>query len=338
MLRSALLLLVLHACLAQAAARPSEPPSCAPTALDCRWACIPGRSDPGCYTVASLARPAAPETGITLVTQATRSKLHYLEPALASWGGPASIAFYAYDAAELAFFSAYRCAGCTVSVVHSGGAREAYPINLLRNVALSAAPTALVFLFDTDFLPSPQLHDLLVGHVARARETSRTAFVVPAFEFRKNASVPRSFPQLRDLYFSRAVRIFHGLSGGHQYTQVDTWLQSKVPYCLQCTGASFEPYVVVNKTEPGFPLFDEQYVDRGMNKVVWVRELKRRHYSFCVVPYAWVLHAYERRPRYLPHRSKRGDGTGLRLSANASNPGAVVAPQAERPQRARRAV
>ena len=48
---------------------------------------------------------------------------------------------------------------------------------------------------------------------------------------------------------------------------MDAWLQTRTSYCLFCSGPRFEPYVVVNKTEPGFPLFDEQYVDRGMNKM-----------------------------------------------------------------------
>ena len=251
------MLLLLHACDDDAAVR---------------CVCIPGRTDPGCYAVAHVSQPMRPLPGTTLVTQVTRSKLRYLEWGLRTWGGPVSVALYAYDAQEVAFFSSYACRGCTVSVVHGGSKQQAYPINLLRNVALQAAATDLVFVFDTDFLPSPELHDQLVRRLAAAPAQNRTAFVVPAFQFLRNFSAPASFRALKAAFLGGDVRVFHGTSGGHQYTQVDVWLQTRTPYCLFCSGPRFKPYVVVNKTEPGFPLFDEQYMDRGMNKVcvrVW---------------------------------------------------------------------
>ena len=120
---------------------PSHPPKCAAKALDCHWESISGRSDPGCYTVATLVRPAAAVQGITLVTQTTHGKAGHLTRALAAWGGPESIAFYAYTPDELAFFMNYTCSNCTITVVYGGLRIQAYPINLLRNVALKAAQT-----------------------------------------------------------------------------------------------------------------------------------------------------------------------------------------------------
>ena len=214
-----------------------------------------------------MVRPAAPVTGITLVTQTTRSKVRYLERALETWGGPASITFYAYSSEELAFFSNYTCADCTIAVVYGGLLQQAYPINLLRNVALVAAPTNLAFIFDTDFLPSPGLHDALAAHVAESGGTERMAWVVPAFEINEDAlDVPADFQALCRALKAGAVGVFHGNRGGHHNTQVPRWLNTSTQYCLKRTTHNYEPYVVIDKTEPDFPLFDPKFVDRGLNK------------------------------------------------------------------------
>lgn len=325
-----LLLLLIQACTPTASAhsKPAEPPKCSATALACRWECITGRSDPGCYTVQELLQPAAAANEITLVTQATRDKARYLKRALDFWDGPASIALYAYTPLDLAFFINFSCTRCTISVVYGGTREQAYPINLLRNVALTAAQTSLAFMFDTDFLPSPGLYHLLSAHIANQSSTRRTGWVVPAFEMKTNYDIPTDFLSLRNALEVGAVGIFHGKRGGHYNTQNSRWLNTSNQYCLEHSAHNYEPYLVLNKTEPGFPLFDPTFVDRGMNKVrigcifdlhkahhpaisyvlqvMWVRELKARDYRFCVVPRAWLVHVYERRPKYRPFFAKRG--------------------------------
>lgn len=264
-----LLLLTLGGLPVSAHDAPSHPPECAAAALDCRWECISGRSDPGCYTVATLVRPAATVQGITLVTQTTHEKVGYLTRALAAWNGPASIAFYAYTSDELAFFMNYTCSSCTIAVVYGGLRKQAYPINLLRNVALKDAQTSLAFVFDTDFMPSSQLHDLLVAHVAAASSAKRMAWVIPAFEVKRSSLVdmPANFSALRAAFKGGDVGVFHDGRGGHRNTQNSRWLNSSEQYCLKDTKPNYEPYLLINKDEPDFPFFDTKFVDRGMNKV-----------------------------------------------------------------------
>ena len=189
--------------------------------------------------MATLVRPAASVKGITLVTQTTRNKVRHLERALETWGGPVSVAFYAYDAEQLAFFSSYSCADCTISVVYGGLLQQAYPINLLRNVALVAAATNLAFVFDTDFLPSPGLHDALAAHVADVSGANRMAWVVPAFEIKQRGQdVPTDFSALRAAFKTGALDIFHGHRGGHHNTQVPRWLNTSEMYCLTRTSGA----------------------------------------------------------------------------------------------------
>ena len=330
--RRLLLLLLIQACTATALthSKPSKPPACTAAALACRWECIPGRRDPGCYTVELLVQPTAAVDDITLVTQTTRDKARHLKRALKTWGGPASIAFYAYTGEDLAFFSNFSCNNCTISVVYGGTRKQAYPINLLRNVALIAAQTSHAFLFDTDFLPCAGLHHLLTAHLAAQSGVSRTGWVIPAFEMkRKMRDVPTDFQALRKALKVGAVGVFHGRRGGHLNTQNSRWLNTSKHYCLKHTARSYEPYLVLRKTEPDFPLFDPMFVDRGMNKVrsrcpclictqltpqfslqvMWVKALKALSYRFCVVPRAWVVHVYERQPKYRPFFASGRGGT-----------------------------
>jgi hypothetical protein len=255
------------------------------------------------------AATAPPRGAITLVTQLTLSKLARFEAALPDWGGPVSVAAYAYtprykpDMDELAFFRTYKCGSagqsCTLSVVSGGTHAQPYPINLLRNVALQAALTPLVLVFDTDFLPSPHLHASLPRYLP-ALLPAQHAYAIAAFDFRRNVSAPRSFKELRDGYFSRDVATFHGFHGGHQYTQPERYFESRKAYCLACSGPEYEPYLVVNKSDARFLEFDPAYVDRNRNKASWVHALKKAGYTLCVLPRVWLIHVYESRPHYLP--------------------------------------
>ncbi len=52
-----------------------------------------------------------------------------------------------------------------IHVVFKSSRNSAYPINFLRNVAISNVQTSHVFLCDVDFVPMPQLHEKLVKAV-----------------------------------------------------------------------------------------------------------------------------------------------------------------------------
>ena len=281
-------------------------------------ACIPGRSDPGCYEVEAVGS-ASPVAGVTLVTQVTHSKLAKFELALRAWDGFVSVALYAYDEAELQAFRSYACNRCVVTVVHGGKRKQAYPINLLRQIALERAVTELVLVFDSDFLPSPGLHGQLLQLLPP--QVVGTAYVLPAFEFTRDvgSALPATYEQVQAACADGTMAVFHGKRGGHHFTKTERWLSSDSEYCVRRTGSRYEPYVVVNTSNAGFPRFDERYVNRGMNKVSWALALKAANFSFCVLPRVWVMHVWEARPRYLKPfvRLKSERGTELLASADA---------------------
>ncbi len=267
--------------------------------VGCEQACIPGRTDPGCYTVEVVTRLPRLSTGFTLVTQTSLIKLPHLEHALRTWDGYVSLALYAYDDEEREAFLGYTCANCSVTVVHGGRRGQPYPINLLRNIALQNAPTELIFTLDTDFLPSPGMYEHLLSTVPTLVEG--TVFVVPAFELTEHLPVPSSYAALTAAVSNGTVRAFHCKRGVfHKDTQIDTWLNSNSSYCLSKTRRTYEPYIVANKTNPGFPAYNVSYVNRGMNKISWIVSLKQQQFRFCVLPHVYVIHEWEKRARYLP--------------------------------------
>lgn len=65
----------------------------------------------------------------------------------------------------------------------------------------------------------------------------------------------------------------------------------------------YEPYVVVKKDDSlhilssslvyipsPIPTFDEQYVDYGMNKLIWIFRLRMQNYSFKVLLHSFCVH------------------------------------------------
>ena len=75
-----------------------------------------------------------------------------------------------------------------------------YPNNLLRNVAISAAPAVFVLALDIDILPSPDAYDLITrfllsNHGNDTRQSSTdanqlVAYVLPVFEKRNQTPMP----------------------------------------------------------------------------------------------------------------------------------------------------
>jgi hypothetical protein len=274
----------------------------------CHEVCIPGRSDPGRYTVDTVKRVGpAEQSGVTLVTQLTLSKAGVLYKALQAWGGYSSIVLYAYDAKEAGAARAFRCEKCTVTLVRGGTRKQAYPINLLRQVALDAAHTELVFTLDTDFIPSAGIYDAIQQHLPKP--LIGMALVVPAFEFLVDPAgqVPK-FTDLRGLLDARKVSVFQSRNGSyHRDTNHDLWLRSENMYCLNSTRSKYEPYVIVNRTNARFPGYDVTYVDRGMNKMSWIRALRSAKFRFCVLPGVFMVHRWEPHPKYRRYSRKYTD-------------------------------
>nr|XP_042705149.1 LARGE xylosyl- and glucuronyltransferase 2 isoform X11 [Chrysemys picta bellii] len=140
---------------------------------------------------------------VTLVAQLSMDRLQMLEAICKHWAGPISLALYMSDA-EAQQFLRYAQGSEVLSsrrnvayhIVYKEG--QFYPVNLLRNVALTNAQTPYVFLTDIDFLPMYGLYDYLRNSIRQLELPQRkAALIVPAFEtLRYRLAFPKSKAEL----------------------------------------------------------------------------------------------------------------------------------------------
>lgn len=279
---------------------------------------------------------------VTLVTQCSIDRLPRLHAQLLSWGGLASVAVFirapvgSDDASAceatvrqmLATLPDEVAQGVVVSLAYTPAADDAsadgvapselpYPINALRNLAMSSARTELVFLLDVDFTLSPRLgcalrageHADLLAEVA----TARTAVVVPAFEIAPDCKLPTSRRQLLASVDSRRASLFHvghfprcaqkrsasaeahmspqltradprvtpSRGSGHSPTRLATWRTAAAPYEVGYE-EYYEPYVIVSRRWAA--QYDERFVGYGLNKVSHIYQLACEGTRFVVLP------------------------------------------------------
>ncbi|GAA5847740.1 hypothetical protein JCM9279_005013 [Rhodotorula babjevae] len=281
--------------------------------------------------------PVAP-TDVTLVTQLSVSRLSRLDRLLAAWDGPLSAAIYLVDEADIVTLSAHLSPTRMRSPewqrvslvvlkpdfsVHEEAllARLRYPINRLRNLALALAPSPYVLVIDVDFVPSSNLHAVLVERgvplIERAQHSSLgarsptlrpVAVVVPTFALSSafDGTYPTSTAELEKLFTADPpVASLTDPNAGHGPTLPSLLfaLASSSPdlpsrtasdpshsYEL-CYEPQWEPYYLVARAS--HPLYDERFTDQGGDKQAHALVLNALGFEFRVVrgeEGAWVLH------------------------------------------------
>ncbi|XP_059578767.1 xylosyl- and glucuronyltransferase LARGE2 isoform X2 [Alligator mississippiensis] len=248
---------------------------------------------------------------VTLVAQLSMDRLQMLEAICKHWAGPISLALYMSDA-EAQQFLRYAQASEVLSsrrniayhIVYKEG--QFYPINLLRNVALTNAQTPYVFLTDIDFLPMYSLYDYLRSSIQQlALPQRKLALIVPAFEtLHYRLTFPKSKAELLSMLDMGSLYTFryHVWPKGHAPTDYAKWRTATVPYLVEWQ-PDFEPYVVVRRD---CPQYDQRFVGFGWNKVSHIMELDAQEYELLVLPNAFMIH--------MPH-APSFDISKFRLSA-----------------------
>eukprot|EP00873_Tetraselmis_striata_P007743 jgi/Tetstr1/428007/TSEL_018080.t1 len=278
-------------------------------------------------------RKAATSARCTLVTQASLDRAQQIKAQAAAWGGRISLALYieaprgsAASADILADVAALHAAleagpaAVDISLLWalpSDGATvpydTMYPVNALRNLALSAATTELVFLLDIDFQPSQGLLEAVEGRAPEWNVTSRAVqalvdasaqgrremLVVPAFEVAPEDEagpqaaatrvqcMPRQKRRLAALVKAGKAYGFHvgHFPQGHSPTDFSRWLASRAPYAVQFN-EYYEPYVIAARRL--VPPYDERFRGYGMNKISHLYASAAAGFRFTVAPEAFV--------------------------------------------------
>ncbi|XP_048481202.1 xylosyl- and glucuronyltransferase LARGE2s [Plutella xylostella] len=234
---------------------------------------------------------------VTLALQLSFDRMQFLERLVKYWEGPLSVAIYLSDCEVEQLGSFIREHSDTLSSRTNIGyhlvfkqEQVHYPVNYLRNVALSGVHTPYVFLVDVDFVPMHALH----RHLRRALRLVnpyplKKCLVVPAFETtRYRVSPPRDKAALLARLRSD-VAPFRAREWprGHRATNYSRWITATEPYEVEWQ-ADYEPYLVVHRS---VPRYDTRFSGFGWNKVSHSVELYARGYRAVVLPGAFIVHA-----------------------------------------------
>ena len=237
----------------------------------------------------------------TVVTQLSIDRLEMFARLLKHWTGPASITLYGNDTQVWQVIEFLSRSGLVqrnnlaVHFVLKQG--KFYPVNYLRNVALSSVKTDYVFLDDADFLPSFGIHERLQVYNEHLLSTKpKRALVIPAFQtVHANLTYPLTKEALlKDLNISKVTSFCPTCKHQtHAPTRYNQWYNSFYPYAIDWA-LHFEPYVVVKSDVVPY---NRAFMGYGWNKVSQITELKAQGYEFIVVPDHFIIH--------MPHKSSK---------------------------------
>ncbi|KAL3789050.1 hypothetical protein ACHAWO_004607 [Cyclotella atomus] len=182
-----------------------------------------------------------------------------------------------------------------------------YPVNILRNLALSAVKTSHVIYADVDFWPASNLHAILTEPSVKERFASDPylATVIPAFQMVRQCSawrdckeknipkMPKDKEALLDMVAVRKASSFDPTNkGGHGSTKYATWRSQEegnfvdLP-CIQSN--RYEPYLALRYCSD-LPPFQEGFTGYGKNKMSWAMQLRRSGYQFSQLGGAFLVH------------------------------------------------
>lgn len=190
------------------------------------------------------------------------------------------------------------------------GAWNDYPVNELRNLALSRVQTTHILYLDVDFWPSDNLFETLMGDTVRSAlwKDPMQAVVLPAFQLWRQC---REWKDCRDnnlprmdrsrtpdgleleLFKKKSITVFDPTNrGGHGSTNYPEWFRQPAGslepiLCIQSN--RYEPFVVVRYCQD-LPPFQPAFAGYGKNKVTWTMNLVAKGYVFGQVGGAYLVH------------------------------------------------
>ena len=260
----------------------------------------------------------------TLVTQLSEDRLWMMKHVCSRWGTrhPISIVLFTNRTHEEALRD-LRSMGCRSFNKHSNlldnershlqifdsslSHPEEYPINRLRNMALSVVQTSHALYIDIDLWPSSTLYESL-HHPTVLEALSfdpKLAIVIPSFQLNpqcppnhscleKNVNkMPSTAVEIPNMVISKDVtQLDPSNTHGHGSTNYKEWFRvvnsmrkgedtkDHALYNITCFISNrYEPYMVIRVCDT-LPPFQEQFTGYGKNKITWIMHLRRLGYRF----------------------------------------------------------
>ena len=262
----------------------------------------------------------ADEIDYTLVTQLSDDRLWMMEYHCQRYPHKMSIAVYTNRSLDdvITDFQAMNCPvgddsdpknNVDVSILDSNvvGSSIDYPVNQLRNLAISKVQTSHIIYIDVDFWTSEKLYEtMLESNIVNVLKTNpRQALVIPAFQlFRqcrewkdcrsKNIpQMPYNLQELSKMFNDKKGHIFDPTNkGGHGSTLYKEWMHQEPGTLLdiECLQSNrYEPFVVVRKCHE-LPPFQIQFSGYGKNKMTWMMQMIRSGYKLSQVGGVYLCH------------------------------------------------
>mmetsp|Transcript_32256 Transcript_32256/g.74267 ORF Transcript_32256/g.74267 Transcript_32256/m.74267 type:complete len:466 (-) Transcript_32256:397-1794(-) len=268
-------------------------------------------------TLAPECTPLKPEeVHYTLVTQVSTERVWMLKHHCKRWKGPISIAAFTNRSIADIHNEITVHDGCDTGQVHiqtvnSDGVEEGeYPVNTLRNLALSVVQTSHVVYLDIDFWQSTNSLEILNFKYVREElaDDDRLAIVIPAFQLARQCGgedldgeceqrniqkMPQNKLELGTLVKAHEASPFDPTNrGGHGSTEYGHWFKQRRAqfHDLPCIRSNrYEPYMAFRYCRD-FPPFQEQFTGYGKNKMSQIMQMRRNGYIFSQLGDIFVTH------------------------------------------------
>ncbi|CAJ1943413.1 unnamed protein product [Cylindrotheca closterium] len=263
----------------------------------------------------SSIRTTATQLEIVLCTHVSVDKLDRLAAQRESWKGPMSVAVYLTSEEEAAEYQRFRTTNYQTSdhdVVFSTyrerneSLAPLYPHNILRNLAISNAPSDYIISLDADFLPSTNSYQTLTrklkndDDVFRQSLQQQTLYILPVFALLQGVTPPSTRKELVSMYHNKSAMEWH-YAPGHAKIYYKAWtandrtspnqtLMDDFSYFIE-PNPEFEPYFLCYRS-PELPKYWETFRGFGMDKTSFTHELALSKYEFRVLWDFFVMHVY----------------------------------------------
>jgi Glycosyl-transferase for dystroglycan len=275
----------------------------------------------------------AAQIGFTLVTQTSVDRLWIMKYQCARWKGPISLAVFIasdeplFNGTSTAqsirddLVQSKNCSADQLSVrLVEGFAAQDFPINLLRNTAITAVRSSHVVFVDIDFWLPRKLNQQLMRHAVELAADHKLILVLPAFELTDQctgktgclqanlAVMPESKEQLMHLW-ENTTQIGTFLPGhppAQASTLYDRWKNQSddelVPIpCLQSN--DYEPFTVFRYCRD-LPPFQTVFYGYGKDKDAWMLQTRRSGYHYKQTGASYIVHY-----PHVPSHAKRNFAT-----------------------------
>ncbi|KAL0244760.1 hypothetical protein GEMRC1_008842 [Eukaryota sp. GEM-RC1] len=172
-----------------------------------------------------------------------------------------------------------------------------FPVNTLRNIALSFVSTPFLLNIDVDLLPFPK------GVGSSLTGIPSCGLILPAFELQNLIPVPQTKHELKAMVNDGSILPFkHQCKNCHGMTQFKKWLNNDKDYDTDYQSVNAEPYFIVETK--GAVRFDERFCYGYRNRVSNVYALSKR-LRFRVKGDVYLLHLPHDSPSF-QHRLQLG--------------------------------